>query len=377
MSSDRVMAVACGVIALAVGAVAVMFSIAPHFWRVSALVRMDPREPMAEVARIADPDFAFIFDGHYDGVYAYAIALDPLARGHTHTLIDYPAYRYGRVGYGWLAWAVTGGRARAIPTALLAIGLFSLGMAGYGASRLATQLGWSSSLGLLVGLNPGILLGLTVDTSEPLTIALIVFALLAWLKDRTVTAVILMCFLALVKEPFLAVPAGLFLWELFMWRKGYRAQDLFKRLALLTAPVIVVAAWWIYVRSVFGVWSFNQPWLVSPPIYGWLDGFKKTAELATLGNVDQMQIGLAEVPLLLCVGVAFLMGFVRAIRFKTPLDPIFVFFAIIFSALSWWQLVYPKDMIRILAIPLFFLPAVFPARELFIPSSRLPDRSQE
>src|SRR5687768_4419441 len=98
MDKDRRVAFACAGVGLLMGLITIAFCIAPSGWRPSALVRMDPFEPMVEIANEADPNFEFVLNGHYDGVYAYAIAIDPVATGRAHTLIDYPAYRYGRVG---------------------------------------------------------------------------------------------------------------------------------------------------------------------------------------------------------------------------------------------------------------------------------------
>lgn len=371
MNQDRLIAVMCGLIAVAIGIFGVLFAVAPQGWRVSSLVRMDPLEPMAEIAMEADPQFAFVFGGHYDGVYSYAIAIDPLAKGRAHTLIDYPAYRYGRVGYGWLAGVLSLGRAAAVPWALLVIGLVSLGLAAYGTSRLATEMGWSSASGLIVVLNPGVLLGLTVDTSEPLSLALAVCGILLWLRGNYVPAVLAMMYLALVKEPFLAVPAGLFVWELVQARRTGTGitSELRRSLFTLALVPMPLAAWWVYVHAVFGEWSINQPWLVAPPIWGWLDGLHRVGQMSVGGNFEELQIGVANLPLLLCVGAAFLLGFIQSIRIRSPLDAIFIFLMIAFSLLSWWQLVFPKDMIRILAVPLTFLPAVL-VHHVYRPSDR-------
>src|SRR5438105_15808172 len=98
--------------ALAVSATAVAIAIAPQGWRVSALVHVANTDAIAPLAREANSNFAFVPSiDHYDGVYYYAIAQDPLARGTAHTLIDESAYRYGHAGYGWLAWVASLGDA--------------------------------------------------------------------------------------------------------------------------------------------------------------------------------------------------------------------------------------------------------------------------
>ncbi len=360
VNSDRQVALLCGVIALALGGVAVMFSVAVQGWELSALVRMERREPMAVLAEEADPNFAFVPDGgHYDGVYTYAIAMDPLAQGEANSRIDHPAYRYGRVGHGWLAWALSfGGRPLFIPAALAVLGIAGMGVAGYGASLLAGKFGWPAASGIVVALNPGLILGLTVGTSEALSAAVLVFALLAWLEGRQAIAAIMMAFLCLIKEPFIAVPAGLLVWELISTRGSWLSRPTLKRLLVLAATPIPLVAWWVYVFGVFGKWSFDQPWLISAPVLGWLDGAYQSSIIAAHGTGPGMQLGLASLPLLLTVGSAFLLGLLRAVHIRTPLDPIFVWMMVVFSLMSWWQLLFPKDMLRILAIPLLLLPAI-------------------
>src|SRR6266571_2868619 len=96
----RPVAFACAAIALAVCGVAVEASIADRGWKVSTLVRMSDVEPMAKLAREADPSFSFVNPAaHYDGVYFYAIARDPIARSEAHKLIDLAAYRYSHPLY--------------------------------------------------------------------------------------------------------------------------------------------------------------------------------------------------------------------------------------------------------------------------------------
>src|SRR5262245_8164115 len=93
---------------------------------VTALVHLSTSDPAAQ---LAPRSFSFVpADAHYDGVYFFAIAHDPLARGAAHTLIDNGAYRYGHPGYAWLAWLVSaGGRPGAIPYALVLVSLLGLG----------------------------------------------------------------------------------------------------------------------------------------------------------------------------------------------------------------------------------------------------------
>jgi hypothetical protein len=357
MQEQHRIAIVCGAAAIAVGFVAVCFSIVVHQWNVTALVRVDPTDQIAPVALANDPGFAFTPNGHYDGVYAYAIALDPFARGEEHQLIDYAAYRYGRVAYGWAASVLTfGGRsAAAVPLALLVVNLASLAFAGYGASRLANLFGWSPWAGLLVAVTPGMVLGTILDTPEPFSAALFCGALLSWFGGSRGTATILMVALCLTREIFVAVPLGLLAWEMVSLQESEERWP--KRVFLLAVPPVALALWWTYLRFTLDTWPSAQTWLIARPVIGWLDTvLMGSADAAAGGN--EMQLGVGAIALVLTVGVGFVIAFVRALGLRNPLQAIFLFMVPIVSILSWYQTLYPKELFRVSAIPIMLLPAV-------------------
>jgi hypothetical protein len=358
---DLRIAVTCGLISLAVAGVALVVSVNRWNWRASALVRMQPDEPMAPLARQIDPGFAFIPHGHYDGVYAYAIAIDPLGRGTAHERVDRAAYRYGRAGQGWLGWLLSGGRPRAVPAALIVISALAMALAGAFASLLSGLLGLSPWGGLVVVFNPGFLIGVTSDTSEPLQAALLAVGLYLWFRRRLVGAGLALAYLCLVKEQFVVVPAGLLLWDLIEARRSRKAPRLGARLLVLAAGPAALLAWWIYLRGVFGSWQPNHPYDLAPPLTGWLDTLRK-AEGLIAGTSYQTQIGYLTVPLILAVGTAFAIAALRALRLRTPLDPIFLLLIVVASILSYWQLLFPKELFRLLAVQLAFIPAMLLGR---------------
>jgi hypothetical protein len=107
--------VLCGVVALALGLLVVYTSIVDRGGRLSLLVHMTSASAIAQIAR-ADPNFQLV-GSHYDGVYFYAIALDPLANGRAHTLIDAGTNRYGHPAYGWAAGLLSLFGVRLLPLA--------------------------------------------------------------------------------------------------------------------------------------------------------------------------------------------------------------------------------------------------------------------
>jgi hypothetical protein len=321
---------------------------------------MSDAEPLAALARQTDQSFAFVDpQAHYDGVYFYAIARDPFARGDEHTKIDRAAYRYGHPAYGWLAWVVSAGSARRVPAGLLIVSLVGVASAGFAGSRLSTRLGWTPWGGLVVGLTPGIVFAVTADTSEPVALALTLWGLLAWLGDRRAWAGLALAAGCFVKEPLLFVPAGLLVWEVVRWARGTRTREVVSRVAPLLAGPALYAGWYVYLRGTFGEWPFKQEAgdYFAFPLSGWIDSMRRAASLAAQ-SFDRMQVGNAAVALIAVVAAMLLIGLVRAARWKTPLDPVFILMALLVLSLNWLGVLYPKDLIRETAVPMALLPAV-------------------
>jgi hypothetical protein len=361
MSTEQRVALSCAAVALAVSCVAVLATLSAHDGELTGLVRMAADEPIASLAREADPGFSFVDIGaHYDGVYFYAIARDPIARGDAHTLIDRAAYRYGHAGYGWLAWLVSGGgRASAVPAALLIVGLTGVAVASYASSLLAREMGWPGWGGLVVAFSPGAIFALTADTSEPVALAAVACALLAWRRRRLLPAAAALTAACLIKEPLLLVPAGLLAWEAVRWLRGVRIPRVRAKLLALSVGPVAFGAWYLYLRSAFGVWPLEQEAgdFLTVPFTGWADSLKKAAGMAT-GAFESSQIGSASLALLIVVGAALLVGMVRAARLRSPLDTVFLLYALLIFSLNWLGILYPKDLVREAALPLALLPAV-------------------
>jgi len=363
LTPSRKVAVACGAAAVAACGVAVFAVLSTPGWRLSTLVRMSRPEPIAALARKADPNFSFVDrQAHYDGVYFYAMALDPFGRGEAHTLIDRPAYRYGHVGYSWLAGIASFGRASALPAALLGVGLLAAGVAGFAASLLATELGLSGWFGLAVALSPGIVFAITADTSEPVGLALTLLGLLWWIRGRWIFGAVALAAACMTKEPLAVVPAGLAIWELLERARGRGSQCLVGRLGALAAGPALLLGWFVYLRATFGLWPFQQqPNVLTFPFAGWLNSIRRAAALAT-GSYYRMQVGNAAISLLAVVGAALLIGICFSRRLRTPVEPVFILSAILISSLTWLGAMHPKDLFREAAVTMVLLPLAIAGR---------------
>lgn len=162
----------------------------------------------------------------YDGQFAYYIARDPLD-GWRHC--DEPAYRYQRILYPLLAWAMAFGHPSLIPWTLIAINLAALVGGTYFTEKLLAAHGVSGWYALAYGLYGGLVAGLRLDLTEPLAHALIQAGLWRFqqAKDDGSASVclfpsVLLALAALAKETALIAAAGLFLYLALerRWRDG-------------------------------------------------------------------------------------------------------------------------------------------------------------
>ena len=320
----------------------------------TALVDLATTDGLAPVARATDPGFVLVGpQRHYDGVYYYAIARDPLLRGTEHTKIDQAAYRYGHPMYGWLARIVSLGNDRWIPAAMLLLSLVGIGLAAWATSRLSVHFGRTPWGGLLVAASPGLLFAATVSTTECVAAALLTLALLAWLRARLLLAGVLLVLLCLTKEQYVAVPLGLALWEAAQARRARRwPRDVRGRAVALVAGPVVLADWYVYVHGQLGRWpSEYQPGNLGAPFVGWYQAFAHARQLAA-GTFAQSEIGTTAIPLLVAVAVVLVAAFVKALRLRTPLDGIVLGLVAVTACMGWLTLVYPHELVRNPAVTL-------------------------
>ena len=340
----------------------VLASLDRQGWDTSALVRIHRTFPLAKLAVLDDPSFTLRGkSGFYDGAFFYAIARDPLATGQAHRLIPESPYHFGHPAYGWLAWlASAGGHPRAIPDALLLVGLVSIAVAGAAASLLARSIGWTPWGGLVVALNPGLVFAVNVDTSEPLGAAVLLLGLAAHRRGRRFAAPALLAVLCLVKEPLVLVPLGVAAWEL--WRR--------RRPPFLALAVLPAAAWWLYLRIHLGAFPFGQgSERLTLPFEGWEQGLLKAASQSWSTGIDTAQLGQAAVPLIIVVWLAILVAAVYALRLRTIVDPTYLVVAALYACITANGVQYPKDLMRELAFVLTLLPFVLTARARLLPDA--------
>jgi len=356
---------ACGLLAAALAGLAIFAAARPHNGNLSALVRMSAGPPFAELAQAArqrDSTFVELPQNSYDGQFYWGVAVDPLATGSIHGDLDDPPYRYGHPLYSWLARAAAGGRVRALPESLVAVGLFAMLVAGAAASLLAGALGLSPWWGVAAALNPGLLIAAMNDLAEPLAAALLLLGVLAYVRGRRVTATAVFALGALAKDPLLLVGPAIAVWEL------YRRRASLRQAVVLAAAPVPALAWWVWLRVQLGAWPFaGGAGGVGAPVAGWVHALLQNGRKLYASDPDTYQMADAHLGLLLVVAAALTVLAVLALRLRNPVDAAFVPLFVILLCVTKSVTTYPKDLLRVAALALvlapFFARAVAPRRE--------------
>ena len=146
----------------------------------------------------------------YDGQFYYRLALDPFTHQWTeHGMrIDVPTYRQQRIFMPLVAWAVTGGNARAIPIAILVINIAAVGLLAWSSARIVEESGANAWWSAAVWMYPGWIISMTRDCAEIVEVALLVTMILAIQRRRTVLGPIAATCAALTKETALLAIAA-------------------------------------------------------------------------------------------------------------------------------------------------------------------------
>jgi hypothetical protein len=217
----------------------------------------------------------------YDGQWFLGLGYDPtLTKGFADGF-DMPRYRAGRPLYAMVGWALAGGVWGLVPYALLAVGPLALALGAAATGRLLSAYGRSRWWGLGFAAVPGVVVGVTHATAEPLALALAALGLSLALGigagTRPIAAGAAFAAAALTKETYLAfaLVAALAL-ALAGWRRpaSWRAAA-----AVALPPAVLLAGWWLYVALLVPASAGNEKALeaVGAPAAGWLDAARDIA----------------------------------------------------------------------------------------------------
>ncbi len=216
----------------------------------------------------------------YDGQFAYWIARDPrpaVAAAH----LDVPAYRYQRLLYPLLAWALAGGQAAAVPWTLVLINLAAQ-LAG---TRLVEQWlrdqGVSRWYALTYGLWAGLVMAVRLDLTEPLAYALAAAALLAVNRGRVAWSAAAVGLALLAKETVLAVWLALLVWAVV--NRRWRAAVAFALAALPFAVLQFLLVQWFGTAGIASGGYLATPFEWVPYMGLWRVATVSVAAMALLG----------------------------------------------------------------------------------------------
>jgi hypothetical protein len=179
----------------------------------------------------------------YDGQFFLFIAADPTG---ARRYLDNAAYRYSRPVYPLAARAVSAGRERALPWALLLLGIAGVTVATLALAAIGRRFGISPWYGGLLGAYPGLFLAVSHDLAEPLAYGVVGLALLAWYADRRrlVLASALFGLAGATRETTLLFPIAFALWLALRERRVREAAAMTSiALAPYVAVKVALAVW--------------------------------------------------------------------------------------------------------------------------------------
>jgi hypothetical protein len=340
--------------------VAVMVpSLRPAGWSLTVLPRVDANTGMGAAAKARDPGFHTIEVGGYDGQWYWGIAVDPIAKGDVHEHFDNAPYRYGHPLFGWLGWLCSVGQARAVPAALVVLNLIAIAVAAFLAGALGRRGGGSGWEGLFVALNPGLLYSAAHDLTEPLSAALLLGGMFAYLRDRRRVAAVCFAFLILSKEPFATVPIAIAAWELV--RRRARLRDV----AILVASVVPAAIWWSIMRVHLGAWfTGGGNTALTVPLRGWWRALFDAGIHSYSLDPTQNQFAEATIVVTAAAGGMLFIAGLLALRFRGPVEAALLPMLVLVACLAPRATVYERDLLRNVAVGLVLVPFVLATKPL-------------
>src|SRR5712691_3435916 len=172
---------------------------------ISALVGPGVTGPSIELLAREVPGLVVGHNAGHDGQQFYAIARKPFDPRHTARYLTTPSYRYRRILFPLMGWALAPHGGRQLILALAAIGLMSVALSAASLRALPGSPPW---LPLIVAGTPGVVASLMLGLSDTLALALTLVAFAAAAHRRWAVLVVALVLAALAKETaFLAASA--------------------------------------------------------------------------------------------------------------------------------------------------------------------------
>jgi hypothetical protein len=215
-----------------------------------------------------DPHVFVLYDGHYFYQIAHRWFESPEAISQLPS--DYAfrenvptAYRYQRIVYPVAARLLSFGQPQLIPWMLILVNITAIGLGTWATERILIYLDTSPWYALAYGFYGGNFIALRANMAEPLAYALVLLAILAWLRQRQSWSVLLFALAVLTRETTVLFVVGYCLYYLIS-RQWHRAGVL----ATAVLPYFffqMVLYFWLGETGFRG----NDPFILLP-LGGWL-----------------------------------------------------------------------------------------------------------
>lgn len=234
MAKDRIRASWPVLVALVVSCAYVLWRLSASGWDPVALAELGSR--YAE----GDP----LGTEGYDGQFTYFLALDPNP-DTVEKWLDVPAYRYQRILYPILARVIAVGDGSIIPWVLLVINVAAHTIGTWAVMQFLVDHGLWRGYALIYGLWVGLVVGVGLDLSGPMSYALVVTGWLLYHRERFLLAASLIGLALFTKETSLLFWFPLLLSEVLNKQRRHA-------ISLLIAGGIVFAGWQFWLWLEFG-----------------------------------------------------------------------------------------------------------------------------
>jgi hypothetical protein len=236
------------------------------------------------IQEIAPVPLRIDFEDGYDGQAYYVIGLRPWDLATVAKYVEVPAYRYQRILVPLLGHVLSLGRPRLVHLAMVlaSVLLVILGTVALIEWFHFRGVGWAWAL--IFPLFPGTLHSLMRLTPDAPAAALAVAGGYLFVRKRLGASALVLTLAVLTKETMVLVPVGLLL---------HAARNRDGRAAMaMAAPVLVLTAWMVVLRSLFGVFPFqggnrDLVW----PLQGLLEGIATNRSMLGDGETLYVRVG--------------------------------------------------------------------------------------
>ena len=334
------------VIAVVYAVVGAMY-LRPHGYDLTTFICNGSRSSVQEIAPVTlrtDSE-----DG-YDGQAYYVVGLDPFDRATIAKYIDVPAYRVQRILIPLLGHLLSFGRPRLVHVAMVLASVLLVlgGTAAFVEWFRFRGIGWGWAL--LFPLFPGTLHSLMRLSPDAPAVALALIGGYLFARGKTVGSALVLSLAVLTKETMVLVPAGLALHA--AWNRDLR------KAVVLAAPVVVLAAWMVALRLLFGAFPFqggNRD--LVPPLQGIVEGIAANRLLLRERDALYVRVGWCNLLMIGYFLVLAAFSLLEAARRKTSAFlPALLFVVALTASLSGGTWDYEWSITRmVLPASAFFL----------------------